>query len=175
MLMKPLITLVIPSLLLICPLGCGNSQPAAGKEHLEHFVPAHKPANFSEAVEEIQDRAEHLGQHTGHSHDDEAAEFQELRDIVNWLPELAADSDLNESDWNAASTAAKLISEKLGQRRAADASLSLKELSAAIDTELQNLKSLVAAAGKPEPSMHHEHHHDHHHHEDQHPTLKTEN
>lgn len=162
--MKSLISQVIPPLLLICLTGCETSLPADGEEHLEHFVPAHKPANFSVAVEEIRDRAEHLGQHTGQGHDDAILEFQELSDIVNWLPELAADSDLNESDWNAASAAAKLLAENLGERRSADGNLSLKEISASIENELQILKSLVPAAGKPEPSMHHAHsHHDHDH------------
>jgi hypothetical protein len=105
-----------------------------------------------------------LSQHTGYSGDHEMKEFQELLDIVNWLPELAADSDLNESDWNAANTAAKSVAENLGKRRSAAGELSLKEIPASIEKELQVLKSLVPAAGKPEPSMHHAHsHHDHGH------------
>jgi len=162
--------LVISALLLSCLSGCGSSEHTNGgdDDHLEHFVPAHKPANFSRAVEEIRHRAEHLTAHAVHGHDDEPAEFQELLDIVNWLPELTADSDLNEADWNTASTAAQSIAEKLGKRRTADGSLSLQELPSAIVTEMQTLQALVSAAGKPEPAMHHGHdhnEHDHHHHE----------
>lgn len=162
---RPLLSLLIAAALMPCLCGCGSSETANGEDqHLEHFVPAHKPANFSKALEEIQHRAKHLSQHAGHSGDHEAGEFQELLDIVNWLPELAADSDLNESEWNSANAAAKVVAETLAKRRSDDGKLSLKEISASIENELQKLKSLVAAAGKPEPSMHHDHsHHNHDH------------
>jgi len=164
--MKHTLTLFAGLCLLGSLSGCVRSEADADDDHhLEHFVPHHKPANFADAVEDIEHRAEHLSDHAGHGHDDEAHEFQELLDVVNWIPELAADSDLNEADWNTANAAASSIVTELQQRRAADGSLSLQDLSAAIDTQVQSLQSLVAAAGKPEPAIHHEHEHHHHEHE----------
>ena len=60
--------------------GCGGSEVADAHDdhHLEHFVPHQKPANYATAVEEIEHRAEHLSDHAGHGHADEADEFQEL-------------------------------------------------------------------------------------------------
>ena len=97
--------ITLACLLLVSLSGCGSdsSQVADSDDHdhhLEHFVPAHKPANYSEAIHEIEHRAEHLSDHAGHGHGDEASQFQELQDIIDWLPELAADSDLKEAEWN---------------------------------------------------------------------------
>lgn len=68
-------------------------------EH-DHGPPPHMPANFPQAVAEL--RRRHLlwtastfareAQPTDPKH-------QELRDIVGWLPMLAADSDLTEAEW----------------------------------------------------------------------------
>ncbi len=165
--MKHLLPL-FAGLCLLCSLsGCGQSEADADDDHhLEHFVPHHKPANFAEAVDEIEHRAKHLSAHAGHGHDDEAEEFQELLDIVNWIPELAADSDLKEADWNKANSAAVALAKILAARESTDGTLNLKDLPNAIATELNTLESLIAAAGKPEPAIHHDH--DHHHDDDHH-------
>ena len=149
--------------------GCGGSEVADAHDddhHLEHFVPHHKPANYAEAVEEIEHRAQHLSDHAGHGHADEAEEFQELLDIVNWLPELAADSDLNEADWNKANSAATTLAANLMAQTSANEAPDLKKLPGIIAAELQTLQSLIAAAGKPEPAIHHDHDHDHDDHDD---------
>jgi len=154
------------ALLLSCLSGCGTSEHAEAHDddhHLEHFVPHHKPANFAQAVEEIEHRAEHLSEHAGHGHDDEADEFQELLDVVDWIPELAADSDLNEADWTTAITAAAAVKKTLEASRATDGGLDLKQLPDAITAELKSLEALIPAAGKPEKRIEHGHNHDHHH------------
>lgn len=156
-------------LLLPTVCGCSGSEVADADEdhHLEHFVPHHKPANFAAAVEDIEHRAQHLSDHAGHGHADEGDEFQELVDIVNWIPELAADSDLNEADWNKASFAATALAANLADQKSSNGALDLKTLPGVIAAELQTLESLTAAAGKPEPTIHHDHddHDDHHDHE----------
>ena len=165
---NPLLTLTMTFLLLTSLSGCGTSEHADAHDdhhHLEHFVPHHKPANFAEAVDEIEHRAEHLSEHAGHGHDDEAEEFQELVDIINWIPELAADSDLNEADWNKANSAAKTLTANLVTQRPANEAPDLEKLPSIIATELQTLQSLITAAGKPEPAIHHDHDHDHDHHD----------
>lgn len=166
-------TILIMSSFLLLPAicGCGASEVADADEdhHLEHFVPHHKPANFAAGVEDIEHRAQHLSEHAGHGHADEADEFQELVDIVNWIPELAADSDLNESDWNKANSAATTLAASLAARKSPNGALDLKGLPSVIAAELQTLESLVAAAGKPEPAIHHDHeHHEHHDDHDEH-------
>lgn len=152
---------------LLLPVMCGCSDSEAddsGEDHhhhLEHFVPHHKPANFATAVEEIEHRAQHLSDHAGHGHADEKDEFLELVDIVNWIPELAADSDLNEADWKQAKVAATALAASLARQETSKGILDLKSLSEVIATELQTLQSLTAAAGKPEPAIQHDHHHGH--------------
>lgn len=80
------------------------SRLATERDHFhehEHFVPEHRPADFGEAVTQISARFAGLQheQNAGH-HDHALQELGELIDIVRWLPEIAADSDLQESSWN---------------------------------------------------------------------------
>lgn len=165
--MKPVLTLATVGLLLLSGLsGCGTTENADAHDvdhHLEHFVPQHKPANFAQAVEEIEHRSEHLSEHAGHGHSDETDEFQELLDVVDWIPELAADSDLNEADWNTARSAAETVRQSLESRRSGDGILNLKDLDSAIADQVQTLENLCHAAGKPEAAIHHGHDHDHDH------------
>lgn len=163
--MKPFFTLFAGLFLVGLHSGCGDAEADAHADdhHLEHFVPHHKPANFAECVEEIEHRCDHLAAHAGHGHDDEADEFQELLDVVNWIPELAADSDLDEAKWNQAVRAGKAIAEQLATRKSADGSLDLSDLSQAIATELKTLQTMIPAAGKPEAAIHHDHDHGHDH------------
>ena len=139
--------------LLCCLCGCGSSEHAEAHDddqHLEHFVPHHKSPNYAEAVEQIAHRAKHLSDHAGHGHDDEAQEFQELLDIVNWIPELAADSDLNEADWNTAASAARVLGQNLATRKSPDGTLDLKQLPQAITQEVQTLQSPSHRRGRVE-------------------------
>lgn len=88
--------------------GCSYSsriQSAADAEHdtyeeHEHSLPPHMPRSFPHAVEELQRR--HQALVDASPVEDPApfrVEFQELCDIVGWLPMLAADSDLTEAEW----------------------------------------------------------------------------
>jgi hypothetical protein len=75
--------------------GCQTSaESTAEDEHLEHHVPDHKPASLVVAWDQLKVRLGHLRS------DATTEEFTELRDIINWLPELAADSDLKHSQWD---------------------------------------------------------------------------
>lgn len=76
--------------------GCSGEHE---EEHLEHFVPAHKPANLTSAVHELERRIPLV---CGNSASPSATEQQELIDIVLWIPEFAADSDLRKADWEKA-------------------------------------------------------------------------
>jgi hypothetical protein len=102
----------------LLPVGC-STKPADsdhhaegedGEMHLEHFVPAHKPASLSLLVEQIKIRTGRLADRSPEAGSiDKALEIQELKDIVNWIPELAADSDLKKAQFDEAA----LISREL--------------------------------------------------------------
>lgn len=73
-------------------IGCFGGHGGEEQPHAEHVIPAHKPADFPEAVNQIVVRtAEPIS---------DAAAVQELQDIVGWLPELAAQTDLPRADWD---------------------------------------------------------------------------
>lgn len=85
---------------LVAQLGC--SKPAEDDGRLEHIVPAHKPPTFAAAIPELARRHAAL---TAVAADDATAsrELTELREIVNWLPGLAAATDLKKDDWDTVS------------------------------------------------------------------------
>jgi hypothetical protein len=86
------------------PTGCSRATGVGEEdEHLEHFIPPHKPQTFRELVDELSKRVTHLSGAT----DPSSAELQELRDIIDWIPELAADSDLLKADWELAERTGK--------------------------------------------------------------------
>ena len=92
----PLLAAVL--LLLNCG-GCGaDGEHAEDDHHTEHFVPAHKPPSFAEGVAELTERSSHLKYHIGEQSEIVEQELTELVDIIGWIPELAADSDLNETE-----------------------------------------------------------------------------
>jgi hypothetical protein len=153
-------------LLLITSTGCNSAasgEPAA-ELHEEHYVPPHKPANFSEAVQAIDRRSDYLSDHAGHSHGDEAEKLAELADIIGWIPELAADSDLSEPDWNTAAAAGKSMGTVLSRLMSAQQP-DLSRLHSDLSSAVAELRTLVPKAGPPEARIEHDHHHhgDHHH------------
>ena len=148
--MKPVEFFSLTGLLLALSLpGCSGEEEAA---HLEHSVPAHKPHSFAEAVEELIRRSQQVNPVQN------PREFEELRDIVRWIPELAADSDLPEPDWTTACIAAEELSRALDNLQTSSDPESLADISQPIKT----LDTLVEAAGLPEPEPPHHDHHDHH-------------
>jgi hypothetical protein len=85
--------------------GCGSSADSHEEEHLEHFVPVHKPGDFGDLVEQLAMRAPRLaegGQPSGGSDEDRVTALLELSDIISWIPELAADSELMKADFESA-------------------------------------------------------------------------
>jgi hypothetical protein len=66
-----------------------------------HHIPEHLPANFDRAVGRIEQLVSHLKDGAAlEKMPTEVNVETELRDVVRWLPELAAQSDLTEVDWN---------------------------------------------------------------------------
>lgn len=112
--------------LLCCAMGivgCGEAKESPDDEHLEHFVPAHKPKDFGELVEQLALRVSQLASAASPGGDDDhAMAMQEMSDIIGWIPELAADSELIKADFESAvATGNKLsavYSEKVGSTNA---------------------------------------------------------
>ena len=106
------------SMLLICGAltlsGCGPSAESHEDEHeqLEHFFPAHKPHSFGELVEQLALRTRQLAagdQPSDGSDEVHATALQEFSDIIGWIPELAADSELLKADFESAVATGKKL------------------------------------------------------------------
>lgn len=63
-------------------------------DHEHHHVPDHKPENFSMLVTSLDERL--------HASEIDEHDWDEIIDIVRWIPELAADSDLRRKDFESA-------------------------------------------------------------------------
>lgn len=81
-------------LVIIGMTGCLQSP----QEAAEHHTPAHKPATFPAAVDRLLVLHEEVVD--GDTSGAELDPLSESTDLVRWLPELAADSDLAEEPWN---------------------------------------------------------------------------
>ncbi len=85
--------------LLLAVVACsGCAGPVADGEEEAHTVPEHHPKTFQRAVIDIGQRGAVL---TSGMLDASSRESQrrQLLDIVRWLPELAADTELARRDW----------------------------------------------------------------------------
>ena len=98
------LTLVLVSCVLI--LGCSRETPESLHE-TDHFVAAHWPTSLADAASKMETRVVSL--QTGR---DEKT-YAELCDIVGWIPEIAADSELSEADWIPINEASLAISNRL--------------------------------------------------------------
>lgn len=132
--------------------GCGSSDEHAKDEHsedehLEHFVPAHKPADYAAMVEQLEKR---IGQQSSSSVSGEGASAadhsatarQELIDIIGWIPELAADSELRKQEFETAVSAGAGLSIALGFERPTEGTKTVDQSS--IPKLLDELKALVS-------------------------------
>ena len=114
--------------------GCGGSTGETGDVYVDHeheVRPAHHPASFPAGLAGVRVRLPAVAAGGGRVRG-EAAE------IVGWLPELAADSDLTEAEWDPLAAGAAELETLLPQVAAGDAA-ALAEANAALDR-------LVAAA-----------------------------
>uniref|UniRef100_A0A7C4LNY8 Uncharacterized protein n=1 Tax=Schlesneria paludicola TaxID=360056 RepID=A0A7C4LNY8_9PLAN len=79
--------------------GCSaNTSPpgggSAGSGAQGHVSPPHKPESFFSAVSQLPSRLDANREVSAAS-----AARRELLDIIRWLPELAADTDLSRAEW----------------------------------------------------------------------------
>lgn len=91
--------LCCPSLLLAfacLATGCGQGAMEV-EEEAHHEFPPHRPSSYEHLVSELERRVA-LHQAEG----SKAWDDSELRDLVGWIPEFAADSELKRQDFEAA-------------------------------------------------------------------------
>jgi hypothetical protein len=80
-------------------------------DHAEHVDPAHRPADFPEAVARLLAGHEAAAAALAAGRNDAAHDehLPILSDLARWLPEIAADSDLPEAAWNRVAQAASTL------------------------------------------------------------------
>jgi hypothetical protein len=82
--------------------GCGAERESLFED--EHDLPAHWPSGLSDAADKIEQRMNLLAGNptnsSSESRDEDADRCEsELRDLVEWIPEVAADTELTEEQW----------------------------------------------------------------------------
>ena len=81
-------------LLIVAVAGCAQEKESLHDD--DHELPAHWPSSMADAADKIEQR---LGIVSKPATDAGPARA-ELKDLVEWAPEIAADTDLPEADWN---------------------------------------------------------------------------
>jgi hypothetical protein len=79
----------------------------------DHHQPFHKPHDFSAALAALHERFSKLLKARVPKSPDAQKQFDQTRDIVAWLPELAADSDLSRPEWDRVNEQSKKLAESL--------------------------------------------------------------
>ena len=100
---------VIGAACLVAVAGCGEGSSLGDDhdhdhEHAGHVIPAHKPRTFPDAVRRLRELNGQLARGTGPGKSTEVSGHGTLDialDIANWLPEIAADSDMPKEPWDA--------------------------------------------------------------------------
>jgi hypothetical protein len=155
--MKGMLPMMALAGLSLAVIGCASKddhhEDHHDDHHLEHFVPAHKPADYGALVDQLEKRIAGQSPAAGSGEGtkdpaqsatgrQELTDRQELMDIVGWIPELAADSELRKKDFDAAVAAGTRLSIALGFAKQTDGSSSVD--ASTIPKILDELKALVS-------------------------------
>jgi len=151
-------TVVATGLLMLLAAGCS---PGDHEEAEHHFAP-HLPVNFQAAVARLQVVHQEITggpltsrevkssrkQHHAEGEDDEYSTLdplEEMEDLVGWLPDFAADSELTEEPWNQVDAGSKrlggIITRALSQNEANRRDAYLKEAKQ-VENELRQLQEI---------------------------------
>ena len=144
---------------LLAPLaGCGQSPGETGDVYVDHeheVRPAHHPESFPAAVAGLRVRLPAAA--NGH-----ARSAAEAAEIVGWMPELAADSDLTEAQWAPLAAGARALGPLLPRVAAGDAA-ALTEANAALDRLAERVREYGRDEFEVVPHADHQHDHGHGH------------
>ena len=149
---RPCVALLLP--LLFAPLaGCGGTDGDTGDVYADHGHdrPAHHPESFPAAIEALRDRLPTLAAA-------DAAARAEAVEIVGWLPELAADSDITQAEWEPLAAGADELEALLPRVAVGDGAATTRA-----DAVLDRLAGQVREYGEAEFEVvpHDDHHDDH--------------
>jgi hypothetical protein len=135
---------------LIALAGC-DSKNSPGEaigheeEHAGHVIPAHKPKAFPDAVRQLRKLNDQLlrqGSEEGSEASTGPSNLQIALDTANWLPEIAADSDMPEPPWNEGNARSARLVADYQTLIAGDAAHARTELEQA-DAEIGKLEKLL--------------------------------
>lgn len=130
--------------------GCSQHDHDHDDDHepgIGHHIPDHRPGDVAVAVRQIRRRISELNW-TPPADARESAQrhIHELADILRWLPELAADSDMGEREWDELNGLAHRLERWLdtGKVGAGGRSSSSLVATASIEAALDRLEELAA-------------------------------
>lgn len=151
------------AMIVSCLIGCGSQDAPPKTSHFEHdhLVASHWPNDLADAATKIRERLiwietgevpEHHAhddhEHDDHHHDHKQDPKTEIFDLVSWVPEVAADTNLSEADWLPLHHASQSLTTNL---RAAQNGLSrddrsqIKSLCQLIDVAVQKVPEKLAS------------------------------
>src|SRR5258708_36989171 len=97
-------------LLSVLVAGCDTLEPELAAGDGVHPFPEYRPASFTDGVRAVRSRLAKLSAEGAIENRQQfAREAQQLRDVIQWLPELAAETDLRKADWDRAHAAARRL------------------------------------------------------------------
>ena len=90
-------SLIQATLLVTASVLSGCTEGRESLHELDHVTPAHWPSSLGDAAEKLSVRTRTLAQPATSEPQEEIQ--RELVEIVGWIPEIAGDTDMVESDW----------------------------------------------------------------------------
>ncbi len=81
-------------ILLLSALSLGCAAERESLHEMDHELPPHWPQNMDDAAQKIEQRLSQL-----ESKESLETTREELSDLIEWAPEVAADTDLPEAEW----------------------------------------------------------------------------
>lgn len=140
--------LVLVPLCLPAAAGCDVEHHGAA----EHVVPEHRPSDIFDASEKIQMRAIRLTSTPPPAGEEAQRLENELRDIVGWTPEIAADTDLTEEQWLPIYRAAEQLSLQLRNVSRPPDQETINRIASFKELLVRQGELLLAESDEPEPS-----------------------
>jgi hypothetical protein len=119
----------------------GTDESAAHDD--DHHRPSHKPRDFPAALAALHERCSKLLKAPVPKSPDVQKEFDQTRDIVGWLPELAADSDLSRAEWDRVNEHSKKLSQSLEELARGGSADQDPRVSQQIEIDLHTLDDIV--------------------------------
>lgn len=118
----------------------GCLQGRESLHEMDHVLPTHWPADLGDAADKLRQRLRLCQGEPGETEATTQA-ARELKEIVEWLPEIAADTDLPEEDWDAIYQQVQGLRNQLGD------SAKTVAMAAALEslTEIVEQKALLVA------------------------------